>query len=334
MLSLKLAFLPLIALAAAWPQAPDPAVTFEVASIKVSPPMDTTGGMRVAFRVGCNGGPGTSSPGQYVCSNATLGNLINQAFNLKSYQFNQNAAGDIRYDITAKIPAGSTKEQVRMMLQNLLAERFKLAYHYDKKDSQVFELGIARNGPKMKESPPPDPAPADGAQAAAVPPPPPGPIKLQPGPDGMPILPTRRGGTNMMMMNGRMRMQSNDMTMEALTNFISNQLGKPVTDVTGLQSKYDITLTFAPDNSPGMTMGMPGGGGTQMMVMATTAGGPPPPPPPPGAAAGPIPPGGDTDPAPPLMMAVQQDLGLKLEQKKGTINLFVIDHVEKTPTEN
>src|SRR5258706_10138478 len=103
---------------------------------------------------------------------------------------------------------------------------------------------------------------------------------------------------------------------------MGNKLNKPVTDGTGLKGKYDYTLSFAPEG--GMRPVMIGGGG-------------PPPPPPPGmgaaGAGGPAINPGDSD-GPTLIAAVQQQLGLKLESKKGTVEILVVDHAEKTPTEN
>lgn len=300
------AVLGLLACCVAYGQTADPAVSFEVASVKPSPPPDATGARRI---MGCNGGPGTSSPGQYTCVNATVANLVLQAFGLKPYQLTSGHPGDPGFDVAAKIPAGSTKEQVATMIQNLLIERFKLAYHYQKKEMQVYDLVVAKGGLKMKESAPepPPPAAVDGGPAA----PPPAPPKVTMGPDGVPVFAgAPRGMTAMMMMgNGLRRMMSSDATTERIASILSGQLGRPVTDATGLKGKYDFNLTFAAD--------APGGGAS---VSASSQDGP--------APAAP-----ETDAAP-IFAAIQEQLGLKLEQKKGAIDVFVIDHVEKTPTEN
>jgi len=96
--------------------------------------------------------------------------------------------------------------------------------------------------------------------------------------------------------------------------FLSNTLGRPVTDSTGLTGKYDYVLTYSRE-------GMEGMGGPGMTVTAVPGGGPLPPPPPPSDA-------------PTIFAAVQEQLGLKLEQKKGSVDIFIIDHVEKNPSEN
>jgi uncharacterized protein (TIGR03435 family) len=93
--------------------------------------------------------------------------LVIKVFDLAAYQFPYVPSGDhTTYDIEAKVPAGATQEQFRGMLQRLLAERFKLAYHFEKKPAQVYDLSIAKNGAKLRESPPQS---AEQPQPAASP---------------------------------------------------------------------------------------------------------------------------------------------------------------------
>ena len=97
---------------------------------------------------------------------------------------------------------------------------------------------------------------------------------------------------------------------------LANQLGRPVIDKTDLTGEYDYTLEFSPEGLSGGPLG-----GTL------------PPPPPPVAGAPPA--GNPSDQEPPsLLTAVQEQLGLKLEAKKGPLDLLVIDHADKTPVEN
>ncbi len=57
-----------------------------------------------------------------------------------------------RFDIVAKVPANATQQQIPLMLQRLLAERFKLEFHREHRDMQVFALEIGKGGLKMQES--------------------------------------------------------------------------------------------------------------------------------------------------------------------------------------
>src|SRR6185503_15952482 len=95
--------------------------------------------------------------------------------------------------------------------------------------------------------------------SAGVPPPPPPPPpggpgvggRLPTGPDGFPRMPAGRGGMMIMMMPGRLRMQANQQTTQQIADMLSNQLSRPVLDETGLKGKFDITLTFQPENGMG-----------------------------------------------------------------------------------
>jgi uncharacterized protein (TIGR03435 family) len=61
---------------------------------------------------------------------------------------------DQRFDLRATVPKGATKEQFRLMLQNLLAERFKLKIHHETREIQRYELRVTKGGLKFKESAP------------------------------------------------------------------------------------------------------------------------------------------------------------------------------------
>jgi uncharacterized protein (TIGR03435 family) len=130
-------------------------------------------------------------------------------------------------------------------------------------------------------------------------------------------------------MPGRARLTATAQTMQDLANRLTNQLNRPVIDNTGLAAKYDFILTYAPDSNEGPGRGGPGAGG---MMVAVGRG--------PGPGAGPglggneaiFVPDGETPQ--PLFGALQSQLGLKLEPKKGDVDIIVIDKIEKTPTEN
>lgn len=294
--------------------------SFEVASIKPAegPIMLAGGGMQM--RDGRGGGPGTTDPGRITTNNRSLRDLIATAYNVKRYQISgPDWLDSQRFDIVAKVPDGASKEQVPAMWQNLLKERFGLKVHHNIKEMPMYALVVAKDGPKLKES-----ADQSAAQTPppgfpdAAPPPPPGPPKM--GKDGMPVLPrsmARPGALMMMMVPGRMRMMGTGVTMASLVDNLVRMEDRPVVDQTGLTKKYDVTLDFSPDGI-GSMRGMPL--------------------PPLGMEKAP-PVGGEMK-APenvesaPLSVALQQQLGLKLESKRGPVDLLVIDHVEKTPTEN
>jgi uncharacterized protein (TIGR03435 family) len=294
---------------------------FEVASVKPAEPQPE--GM---MRVRMSGGPGTPDPGQLTYTNVSLKNVLMNAYDVKEYQINgPNWLDSERFDIVAKILQGATKEQFQQMLQNLLAERFKLALHHETKELPMYALVVGKGGPKLKEAVEED---ATAPQGAA-PPPPPGrdetaPVRLKMDADGMPRPPSGMGrnGVIMMTMYGsgglRTRMVCKGQPVSALLATLSSQLGRPVVDATNLKGKYDITLDYAPDGLNGSRIMMPppppqhdgGDGGGPPMTSAPDAGGPT------------------------IFTALQEQLGLKLEQRKGPVDLLVIDRLEKVPTEN
>ncbi len=249
------------------------AQSFDVASVKPHP---QSGDGRI--RVMMNGGPGTPDPGRLNYENVSLKGVLTKAFDVRSYQLTApDWAESERFDITATIPQGTTKEQFGVMLQNLLAERFKMTYHREKKELPAYALVVGKNGPKMKVSEKP-----------------------------------AAGGTSMRMMPGKATMNATGVSMSQLVDMLANQVDRPIVDGTELTGKYDFTLEFAPEmrNMPGFMSGrgvVPGEGGGPVV---------------------------EGESAPSLFTAVQEQLGLKLEPKKAALDLIVVDHLEKTPTEN
>jgi len=296
--------------------------TFEVASIKPTEP--SPNGM---MRITANGGPGTSDPGRITYSGVALRSFLIYAFDVKSYQI--SGADDVlskQFDFSAKVPAGATKEEARIMMRNFLAERFGMKFHRDTKEMASYVLTVGSKGSKMKAVD--APAPID-PNSPPPPGPPPGAItKPKIGADGFPELPAfagRGGGPMTIMMPGRAKMACTSCPLARLVETLSGQLGKPVVDMTGLTGNYAFTLLFEPDLSNMRMAGggpMPTGGAMAIAVKGPAGDGPPP-------ASDP---GMDT--APPLLSAIQDQLGLKLEAKKAPVEMVLIDHLEKAPTEN
>ncbi len=309
-------------------QSPDDQLTFEVASIKPAAPMQPG-----RMMIGSRGGPGSADPGHLTYNNLSLKNLLVNAFGVKGYQISGPAWLDSeRFDVVAKIPPGATKDQVKIMLQNLLKERFHLAVHHETKELPMYAMVVGKGGPKMKESPEDPPPTGDGpsADAAKLPDAPPSPTKVSVGPDGTIKLPPGMGPKNgclMMMMvspsGPKTHMQCMKQTMSALADQLSNQMDKPVNDMTGLSAKYDFNLDFLPDENRMQAM-MPAGGASVAFTRDGDHPGP----------SGPKSDAPEANSVAPLPAAIQEQLGLKLEQKKGPVDLIVVDKVDKAPTEN
>jgi uncharacterized protein (TIGR03435 family) len=289
-------------------------LTFEVASVKPAPPPDPSGRMFMGSR----GGPGTPDPGQITWTNATLKFLLMSAYDVKQYQVTGPAWLDTeRYNIVAKVPDGATKEQVAVMWQNLLKERFGMVLHHESKEFQVRELVVAKGGSKLKETTL-DPNAPPLSPPNGPPPGPPGPPKPEPfkmDKNGFPEM--DRPGLMMMIQPNAAgggpvgRMVARAQPISGLAGILGNQLDGPVLDKTGLTGKYDFNLEYMPDLS-------------RM------------PPPPPGFA-GPAPGAPSTEASEPgsnLAAALEQQLGLRLVSNKAKLDVVVVDKAEKTPTEN
>jgi uncharacterized protein (TIGR03435 family) len=115
---------------------------FEVASIRLHPPGDGVPNVSLAV-----------SPGRVTYIKVTVRSLIRQAYGLKVYPLSRggDALSTDRYDVIAKAPPETSKQQTMLMLQTLLAERFKLAVHHETKELPIYALVLGKNGPKVRE---------------------------------------------------------------------------------------------------------------------------------------------------------------------------------------
>lgn len=270
-------------------------LTFEVASVKRTPPPEP--GARV-FYGPPRGGPGTSDPGQITWTNAALRNILMTAYDVQTFLVTApDWMNTERYDIVAKVPAGATRAQVNVMWQNLLKERFGMVLHRESKEFPIDELTIAKGGSKLKETEDPNIEPFTPAA---------GPV--QSSKNGLPqlngsgaimsIFPGPNGATATMLARG--------LPLSEIAIRLANSVRRPVIDKTGLTGKYDFYLEFTPDLSG---MALPAGFSAQDGNNAS-------------------------DPGTNIASAVEKQLGLKLTSTKGKLDVIVVDHAEKVPTEN
>jgi uncharacterized protein (TIGR03435 family) len=202
---------------------------FEAASVK---PVD--GAATYMF---CRGGPGTSDPGLFRCENWSLANLIVRAYLLGPNQLSApDWTGGALFNIDAKISPGATGEQFCVMLQNLLADRFKLAVHHETREAREYKLVTGSDGPKFKPAAK-QKAEANGDPAQEVP----APNALGVDKEGYPIA---GPGQTVSRFDGRTRMYEPRMTMQGLAARLSSYLHATVTDATGLNGEYEISIGF------------------------------------------------------------------------------------------
>ena len=245
-------------------------------------------------------GPGSKDPSRINWNNIPLMPVLWLAYDVKAYQISgPDWLNFANFDIVATIPQGATREQFRLMLQNLLAERFKLALHHAQKENTAYVLSVGKSGIKFRQ-PNEETAELSKETPAASPKPGAGPSAVKRDANGFPVLPTPRGTIITVMVGGRARILAHQETMSAFVTRLGNQLGAPVTDGTNLKGRYDFSVVYKQDAMGGSPASTP--------------------------AAEP-----DADPN--IFCAMQQ-LGLKLVPKKGMIDVLVIDRIEKDPTGN
>ena len=295
----------LLVASTAFAQTPAAPLAFDVASVKlgtIDQAKILAGQQHVGLKVEGN---------RVDIGISSLSELIAMAYKVKYYQIQGpdwlGPTGQ-RFDILAKMPEGATKEQVPEMLQALLAERFKLTLHRIGKETQVYALMIGKNGLKMKETPTEAPVAAAGDDAPAKD----TNMKISGTQEkGMTITNTPVGTQKVTMVDGILHVEASKMPVSMLAEALSRYVDHPVVDMTELKGNYQVVLDISQEDirnvmrSVGATMPAGGAGATD------TA----------------------SEPGSSIITSVQQ-LGLKLDPRKTSLDMIVIDHLEKLPTEN
>jgi uncharacterized protein (TIGR03435 family) len=302
-----------------------PAAQIDMA--KIAAAMQSGGKMPVGANVG-------ATQAEYIYLD--LKSLISFAYNVKPFQVTApDWLASTRFDIVAKYPAAATKADAPKMLQSLLEDRFKLTFHRTTEEHPVLALVPGKSGIKLKESTE-TPKPIDESVPAA-----PGTMTTQ-GPDGPIRVSVKPGAGAVVDMGekGEMTYTLNPatksihvdlsmVTIPGLADMMTQMMqqfsggmggGRQIVDMTGIKGHYEASLEIsladmlamarnAGMDIPGAPAGGPGAG--------------------PGTAVASDPSGG----AQTVTEAIQS-MGLKLESRKAPIEQLVVDHIEKTPTEN
>jgi uncharacterized protein (TIGR03435 family) len=229
-------------------------------------------------------------PGR-LTADASLQILMQYAYGFQPFQI-MNAAGRIqpeRYQIDAKADANASRDQMFLMLQSLLEDRFHLKTHRETRELPVYSLVAARGG--LKLSPPKEggcersagdalPEWAGGRMAV--------PGELPPGKGLCGSVGLNLGPTGA-------RMQGEKIAMPELIRRLSLIFDRSVVDKTSFEGLFDLQLDFVPDET---------------------------------TPAIPAPPPDSPINGPSLLKALQQQLGLQLESTKGPVQVIVVDHAE------
>jgi uncharacterized protein (TIGR03435 family) len=267
---------------------------------------------------GNSGGPGTTDPGRIHLCCVGMFSLLMRAYDVQIDQISgpswiMDNMGPNLYQVDATMPAQTTKAQFQLMMQSLLAERFHLTVHRETRSFPGYELVVAKDGPKLKESKPDPNATIPDSQQ---------PPKR--GADGTFILPI---GPQMLTSLGRgmIRVQAQEKSIgdlvKGMGSMIAQSLGADPTDFasrkarvidkTGLTGKYDFTLEFSCEGCRGLGSNLPLFGSDSTSASEPLGG------------------------LPTLFAALEKQLGLRLEKTPAiALDVIVIDRVDKVPTEN
>jgi uncharacterized protein (TIGR03435 family) len=177
-----------------------------------------------------------------------------------------------RYDISAKTGESATTAQLHLMLQSLLADRFKVTLHHDKKDLPVLALVVGKQGSKL----PPATGEEPGGAAS---------IKVD-------------------VKAGVLVFQKT--SMESLAQYLSKfpAAGRPVVDRTELKGVYDFKVNIL-DSAAESTDDRQRVDNIKSSLRDGT-----------------------------VILSQIGALGLKLEQQHAPVDVLVVDHAEKVPTDN
>jgi len=302
-------------------------LAFEVASIRPAAPLDMAKIM-AAVQAGQSPkiGPQVGAErAEYTYM--ALRDLIALAYGVKPYQISgPDWLANQRFDIVAKLPAGASKDDAPAMLQALLADRFGLVIHRSSAEHPVLALLVGKGGPKLREAigtPTPidenTPLKPGEVKVDSVN----GPLRMTMAKDGSATVNMGSRGmvayrtdpaTQAIHIDGDMLTISGFADM--LTQFSQLMGGTALqfVDMTGLQGHYQVKLDISQAERANMARSM----GIDVA--------------PGGVAASP--PGTASDPGGASLLTAIQDLGLKLEQRKAVVEQLIVDHMEKTPTEN
>ncbi len=284
-----------------WQKAAGGKMEFEVASVRLNPgPMEPSN-----FRLSPDNAYGNT--GGLLIADFPLETYIEFAYKIWStreqwlamYAHVPKWVQTENYEIRARAPmTNPTKDQMRLMMQSLLKQRFGLVVHFESRETPVLAMTLIKPGtlgPKLRRH---EDGPACG-------------VKVTPTHGAelkdSNLFPSQCGGVESELMpNNMMLTGSRDTTMEMIAkSFSIARLGRPVVDATGLTGKYDFTLHWTPD--PGMFRQNPGAQSSEAAAPELQG--------------------------TPFLEAVKEQLGLKLKPGKAPLRQLVIDHVER-PSEN
>ena len=280
----------LFAAGAIWAQG-EGKLEFEVASVKL---VEQGADPRVRTGVQIDGS-------QVHLNQTSLKDAVRYAYQVKFYQvIGQDWMAGERFDISAKLPAGATREQVPDMLKSLLQERFQLKVHREQKEMPVYALVTLPGGAKMKQIPD-EPGANDGPPKAIQ-------VAAQGGPEGVSLT----YGPGSYFKFADQKIEGRKLAMTNFVDVLGRFVDKPLVNETNLTGRYDLDVQLTENDYNAMLIRSAISAGVQLPPQALQY----------------------LDHADGSLGFALKPLGLKLEGKKAPIDVVVVDSILKRPTEN
>ncbi|HUK32818.1 MAG TPA: TIGR03435 family protein [Vicinamibacterales bacterium] len=228
-----------------------------------------------------------------------LRDYIAMAYRVKVYQITgPDWMATERFDIAAKLPAGVKADQFPAMMQSLLADRFGLKFHREPKEMPVYALMVGKPPLKLKDS-------AVDPTASA-----PNAVEVSGTGSAAGVAVNLGNGSSYTFAGGKFEARKIDGRIMA--DMLERYTDRPVIDATELTGRYDFSFEVMPEEYQTLLIRAAVNSGVVLPPQALRL----------------LDNGGD-----PLGNAVGQ-LGLKLESRKAPVDLFVVDQILRTPTEN
>lgn len=263
---------------------------FEVASVKPSPPQEQN-----------TAAAGIKIDGAQVRVTAfPLREYLSIAYRLRATQITgPEWMGGERFDLAAKLPEGSTRDQIPEMLQALLEERFQLKARRDKKEFAVYGLVSAKSGFKLQPVPPdPNAIPVNAFEVTG---------------SGSPSGVTVNFGKTSSFSLGGNKFEIKNLSMTEFADALTRFVDRTVVDMTGITGRYSFNVEMTPEDYRSVLIRAAVNNGVTLPPQALQ-----------------LLEGFSAEGA----LLALQTAGLKIESRKAPLDVLVVESISKTPTAN
>lgn len=239
---------------------------------------------------------------QVRISSLTMQDYVAMAYRVRQYQVTgPDWINSTRFDLNAKLPEGGKSDQIPEMLQSVLADRFQMKLHHDKKELPVYAITMGKPPLKLKELPPD----ASGASAPSAG------VNIAGQGSAAGVSVDLGNGSYYTFANNKFEIKKVDL--DTVARILERYADRPILNLTDLKGAYDLSFNVTDDDYRILLIRAGLNSGVVLPPQALRL--------------------LDNNSSSPLFDAMEQ-VGLKLDGRKAPLDLLVIDQMLKTPTEN